>query len=75
MRCDAITVQHEASNLAFGMALWLCEGIKAPYRNIHWLHVSTGSFEKFKRLGIRNAGVTLLLIYYLKLTWSSSILH
>lgn len=37
MRSDGITVQHEAGNLAFDMALWLCEGIKALYRNAHWL--------------------------------------
>lgn len=35
MHSDGITVQHEASNLAFGMALWLCEGIKSPYLNAH----------------------------------------
>lgn len=35
MRSDGITVQHEASNLAFGMASWLCEGIKAPYLSAH----------------------------------------
>ncbi len=37
MRSDRITVQHEAGNLAFGMAAWLCEGIKTLYRNAHWL--------------------------------------
>lgn len=35
MHSDGITVQHEASNLAFGMAPWLCEGIKSPYLSAH----------------------------------------